>query len=761
MNRPTITLALIAKNEEKNIPRLFQSIEGCFDEIVFVDTGSTDKTVQTASEWAHKIGANIEIRHFEWIKDFAAARNESYKNLKTDYVMWLDLDDVLSSREAFIKFRDDSMAHADYWFATYDYAHNELGNPVVSFVRERVIKVSKNPTWKYFLHEGVPPIGISKLDYITTWKVIHKRTVQDIQTDKNRNLSIFEFHMAKGEKLDPRMTFYYGKELFEAGQFDNSLKWLLEASCIPELEVHDRLLAIQYASYAAAQMKRYAESRQISYQGIQLDPTRAEFYISVADSFLKEGQETGDNGLLIRALPGYSAAKKCLGQPMPGQAYAGAVFSHPDAYTSYPRNMISQILMNIGRIDEALEEVEESIRLYNNHESKMIMERIKDIKKVTAINENAEQTQDIVITCPPGGPYEWDEGIYQTRGIGGSETAAVEMAKHLHKITGRPVKIFNARPLDYTAPSGVEYISVHKLNLYFSRFRPFVHIAWRHNIKLTSAPTYLWCHDLLTPTVESIHHFDKIFCLSEFHKRYVMSRQGVPSEKIIVTRNGIEPKRFKGPKVKKNPNKIIFSSSPDRGLERAINVVEEARKTHPDLELHVYYGFDNLYKAGPGPTAIADYLKSVINANPWIKAHGNVTQSKLTEEMKDAAVWLYPTDFLETFCITAIESVLSHVFPIVRKHGALPDTLKKSEKKAECLIVDSDCETPDQIKLWAEKLDWALKNKPWELMDSNPEDYSWEGVAKEWAQIFSEHRIKETTWEKIEKRHDVDSVSPV
>jgi glycosyltransferase involved in cell wall biosynthesis len=741
MGRPTITLALIAKNEEKNVPILFESVRDCFDHIVFVDTGSNDRTVEVAKTEAEKINTPIEIRNFTWVKDFAAARNESYRDIKTDYVMWLDLDDVLSDREAFINFRDESLMTSDYWFSTYDYAHNEKGEAVISFVRERICKVSKNPVWKYFLHEGVPPEGIQKMDYITTWKVVHRRTAEDAKNDKNRNLEIFNYHLDKGEKLDPRMTFYYGKELFESGDFKKSIQWLLDAACIPELEIHDRLLATQYAAYGAVALKSLPQARQICLQGLQMDPTRAEFYICIADSYLQEGK-------MVEALPYYSAAKKCIGKPLPGSPYAGAIFHHPDAYSHYPMNMIAEILMHLGRFDEAFEEAKSAFSLYKNEGSKLIIDRITEIKALTRINEDAEETNDIVISCPPQGMYEWDEKVYEQRGIGGSETAAVEMAKYLHKFTGRPVKVFNPRPLDYTSVSGVEYISTDKLNLYFSRYKPFVHIAWRHNIKLTTAPTYLWCHDLLTPTVETFKGYDKMFCLSEFHKRFVISKQGVDPKDIIVTKNGIEPKRFVDVRRDKDPNKIIWSSSPDRGLFRAIRVIEKARETKPDLELHIFYGFHNLYKNGPIASQFAKQMEEEISKRPWIKYHGNVTQTKLTEEMKTAAIWLYPTDFLETYCITAIECILSNVYPIVRRFGALPDTLKRAVDMADAMLVDSDCETEKEVQYWSGILCKAIDDKPWMLMNNNPLDYAWESVAKEWIDIFN-NAHGDKSWKKV------------
>src|SRR4051812_32095346 len=122
--RPTIALALIAKNEEKNVKRLLDSVKGCFDEIHLTDTGSTDRTVGIFLEQKahHPDETQFFVHHFEWVRDFSAARNASYAPIKTDYIMWLDLDDVLHDREAFIKFRDSAMEFADYWLATYHYA---------------------------------------------------------------------------------------------------------------------------------------------------------------------------------------------------------------------------------------------------------------------------------------------------------------------------------------------------------------------------------------------------------------------------------------------------------------------------------------------------------------------------------------------------------------------------------------------------------------------------------------------------------------
>ena len=212
MTRPSLALAMIVKNEAHNLPKLFESVKDCYDEIHITDTGSTDGT----QEVIKKHGA--KLHHFEWVDDFAAARNASFAPVKTDFVMWLDGDDVLQHSEYFKLWRDNAMGLYDFWLATYHYSMDASGEPNCSFARERVFRVSKGLKWRYFVHEGVIPEEDGKQvtsNFASSWSVKHMRTDDDLKADRSRNLSMFE---SRENSLDPRMKFYYGKELFEAGR---------------------------------------------------------------------------------------------------------------------------------------------------------------------------------------------------------------------------------------------------------------------------------------------------------------------------------------------------------------------------------------------------------------------------------------------------------------------------------------------------------------------------------------------------------------
>lgn len=88
-----LSLCLIAKNEEFHLPKLLESIKTFVDEIILVDTGSTDRT----KEIGEKFGASVF--DFEWNNDFSAARNHAIDQATGDWVLILDPDEIIAERD--------------------------------------------------------------------------------------------------------------------------------------------------------------------------------------------------------------------------------------------------------------------------------------------------------------------------------------------------------------------------------------------------------------------------------------------------------------------------------------------------------------------------------------------------------------------------------------------------------------------------------------------------------------------------------------
>jgi glycosyltransferase involved in cell wall biosynthesis len=87
---PTLSLSMIVKNEEKSLARCLSSVNGVVDEIVIVDTGSSDKTIEIAESYGAK------IFYFDWVNDFSAARNFALSKCSGDWILYLDADEELS-----------------------------------------------------------------------------------------------------------------------------------------------------------------------------------------------------------------------------------------------------------------------------------------------------------------------------------------------------------------------------------------------------------------------------------------------------------------------------------------------------------------------------------------------------------------------------------------------------------------------------------------------------------------------------------------
>lgn len=719
----TLALTCILKDEIENLPKFCESIAGVFDEYHFTDTGSTDGSIDWLDKNAKSILKcdNVHIHHFKWINDFSAARNHALPFIKSDYWMWMDLDDVLMNQDNVLSFKRSGMDTQDIWYIPYHYAHNDKGECVTQFARERICKTSLPFKFKEFLHEGVDAREVGhpvRGQILASFYVKHERGEKEKKRDEGRNIAILE---ARKGQLSDRLKWYYGKELADVGRYKEASEILKDAVKL-KLEEGDRNLALQYLVNSLMNIEEYVEAIKYGILAIQKEPNRAEFWCLVGECYLKLG-------LTENAIPFWGGAKSCLNKGAGGLIHE---FTTNDAYTLIPRLNLAYCYFMQGWFEQAKQELE-PVKDLNNKTKELYGEIIKAIH-ATTIPADVKQVDDIVISCPNENAYSWDEDKYKTQGLGGSETAAVEMASWLKKLTGRKVKIYQRRIGSWVAPSGVEYVPVHHIHDYMREYKPALHIAWRHPAKFTDAKSVIWSHDLFTPGAETHENYDNLLALSNFHKDMLMGMQGIPKEKILITRNGINPEKFKGIDfTKKQKGKVIWPNSPDRGLEFAIFTMDIVRKTIPDAELYCFYGMENMEKYGLKDKA--DYLRSLIKDRPWVKYIGNVDQSTLIKEFASSEVWLYTASFIETFCISALEALNTKCWPVVRYFGALQDTMKEANEKKMCDLLDVEMNM-ETVPLFAEKVIESIQQEKWKSMDFDINKYTWESVAKEWIDMF-------------------------
>lgn len=208
---PLISLCIIARNEESVLGRCLDSVADLVDEIILVDTGSTDRTKAAAAEYAAK------IYDFPWCDDFSAARNFAVSQAVGDYWMWLDADDVIEGENHEKLRRILEHPDADVVFLPYWLSFDESGAPQMVSQRERIFRRSGGYQFTGAVHEAVVPHG--RLRYGDA-AVSHRKLRPG---DPDRNLHIYQQKLRRGESFSPREQYYYARELCDHGAYRAAL----------------------------------------------------------------------------------------------------------------------------------------------------------------------------------------------------------------------------------------------------------------------------------------------------------------------------------------------------------------------------------------------------------------------------------------------------------------------------------------------------------------------------------------------------------
>ena len=205
----TISLCMIVKNEEVVLARCLDSIKDIVDEIIIVDTGSTDNTKEIAYHYTQN------VYDFQWVNDFSLARNYSFSKATKDYQMWLDADDVITEKdqEKIRKLKETLDPSYDIVTFKYHTHFDEDNNPILTSTRERLFKRKNHYLWKDPVHEYIELTG--KIYYANDIFVTHKKEAE--YTD--RNLKIYEGLVQTGKKLSPRNIYYYARELKDHARY--------------------------------------------------------------------------------------------------------------------------------------------------------------------------------------------------------------------------------------------------------------------------------------------------------------------------------------------------------------------------------------------------------------------------------------------------------------------------------------------------------------------------------------------------------------
>ncbi len=226
--RPRVSLCMIVKNEEANLPACLESVADLADEMVIVDTGSADRTKDVALRYGAR------VFDFPWVDSFAAARNESLRNATGDWLFWLDADDRLDDEnrrklgDLFSRLPDEHIAYSMKCRCLPD--PNHTGATVVDHVR--LFRNHPELRWRYRVHEQILP-AVRHLGgkVCFTDIVIEHVGYQDpsVRARKlQRDLRLLQLEHAE-QPDDPFTLFNLGAVHHEMGKFEQALPFLMRS----------------------------------------------------------------------------------------------------------------------------------------------------------------------------------------------------------------------------------------------------------------------------------------------------------------------------------------------------------------------------------------------------------------------------------------------------------------------------------------------------------------------------------------------------
>ncbi|HWY85429.1 MAG TPA: tetratricopeptide repeat protein [Gemmataceae bacterium] len=222
-----ISLCMIARNEEANLTHCLEPMKALIDEIILVDTGSSDRTKEVAT----RLGAHVF--DFPWIDDFSAARNVSLRHASCPWIFWLDADDRVDEKNRqrlqmlFGTLRDDNAA---YLMKCQGMANATTGSASITD-HVRMFRNHAEVRWQHRVHEQILP-ALCRLgaDVRSTDIVIHHTGYLDpaFRVRKaERNLRLLERAAAETPD-DTHALFYLGQTHLMLGAPQRALPFLRE-----------------------------------------------------------------------------------------------------------------------------------------------------------------------------------------------------------------------------------------------------------------------------------------------------------------------------------------------------------------------------------------------------------------------------------------------------------------------------------------------------------------------------------------------------
>lgn len=372
----SLAFCLIVKDEEKTLPRCLENLKEVADEIVIVDTGSTDRTKEVAREYTDR------VFDFPWDDDFAAARNFSLAQAKSGWLLWLDADDYVQDKqaEAIKNLTQNSNGTTAFAFPTH--CLRDTGELLLINTRIRLVRNRRSYRFRSRLHETLDLRGDS-FQFVNL-PVIHGgpevAKVKDKSGQHNFNIRILLKEIE--EKPDDLfVNFNLARAYKGADRIEDAKTRYKLVMVLDKFKSNFRYLAALGLAEVYLDEQEYDKAIDYAYEAIRCTNLRAEPFSMVGLAYFYKGV--------------YHKA---------AAAFETALRSKPQFDTFIPLDLgvytykswvnLGSCLFNLGQLDRAVECYEKALSFDPLSE---------DARRNLAIVRDAKQNQSLKSTRSSSG----------------------------------------------------------------------------------------------------------------------------------------------------------------------------------------------------------------------------------------------------------------------------------------------------------------------------------------------------------------------
>lgn len=298
-----VSCCIIVKNEPF-LEQSLKSIRDYVEEIVIIDTGSTDgQTIEIAKKYADIFEIYTECNNSETglIEDFSLARNRSFELATRPWVWWQDADDLIIGAEnlnKLIKKFEENRKHLDscaYLFP-YEYAYNAEGDCTLKHYRERLVYNKNIFNFVNPVHECLIPKEGFKVAFFTNDEIIfkHQRQFHPKKIESGRNLRILKKYYEKVGDSDARQLYYLGLECCNSGLIDESIRHLSKYIDISGWEDEKVMACLKLVDIYIGNNKPL-EGLKWAFKTIEIKEDWSEGYFALSKIFYLLAMQAGSN----------------------------------------------------------------------------------------------------------------------------------------------------------------------------------------------------------------------------------------------------------------------------------------------------------------------------------------------------------------------------------------------------------------------------------------------------------------------------------